>query len=129
MIVPIILIISIITYHYMSTNIYIYVYISVYKQARKSPNQAFFTMSVQLCIEIYKRLEGQSSRDNVLLRNRYCMEDDGGVRGIREDCGKVCIETRGGKGVSGGGSIAISFKLLCVCFYIRLFNTGKILLL
>lgn len=35
-------------------------------------------------------------------------------------------------GEGGGtlrGSIAISFKLFCVCLYIRLFNTGKILLL
>lgn len=29
----------------------------------------------------------------------------------------------------GGGSIAVSFNPFCVCFYIRLFNTGKILLL
>lgn len=29
----------------------------------------------------------------------------------------------------GRGSIAVYFKLfVCVCFYIRLFNTGKILL-
>lgn len=28
-----------------------------------------------------------------------------------------------------GGGIAIHFNLSCVCFYIRLFNTGKILLL
>lgn len=48
--------------------IYICMYISVYKQARKITYQAFFTMSEQLCIKIYKRqdLNDNSNRDNLL---------------------------------------------------------------
>lgn len=52
-----------------------YIYICI-QASQKITYRAFFTMSVQLCIEIYKRqdLNDNSNRDGLLHNNWYCME-------------------------------------------------------